>query len=175
MSQLESSLGTTLAVPKGRAPTGEHMGAQVGGRSSRRAVIQLAIGMLVILAAIGFLAYQGLSNNLVYYITPSELLAKGRAADGQQLRLGGQVRPGSQRYSSGKHIFRFVLQDPKASVPVVSSDMPPPLFASGNGAVVQGTYRNGVFHATLIMVKHSSAYVAPKPGQYPKNNNYVKK
>ena len=175
MSQLESSLGTTVAVPKGRSHADEQVGAHVRGRSSRRAVIQLAIGMLVILAAIGYLALQGLSDNLVYYITPSELLAKGHAADGQQLRLGGQVRPGSQRYSAATHIFRFVLQDPKASVPVVSSDMPPPLFASGIGAVVQGTYSKGVFHATLIMVKHSSDYVAPKPGQLPKSDNYVKR
>jgi cytochrome c-type biogenesis protein CcmE len=137
----------------------------------------LAIGMAVIVAALAFLAYQGLSNNLVYYITPSELLARGAAANGQHFRLGGQVRPGSIRWNPNTKVLRFVLQDPKGGhVRVVSYGLlPPELFRNGIGAVVEGTYRNGLFTATNIMIKHSSNYVAPKPGQMPKSDNYVHK
>jgi len=129
--------------------------------------------MTVIVAAISFLAYQGLSDNLVYYITPSELLAKGAAGQGQQLQLGGQVRPGSLLWNKASHVLEFVLQDPKAQVRVVSNEVPPPLLQAGLGAVVGGTYRNGVFHATSILVKHSSTYVAPKSGHLPKPDQYV--
>ena len=35
----------------------------------------LIVGSALIIGVIGVLIYQGLSSNLVYYITPSELLA----------------------------------------------------------------------------------------------------
>lgn len=141
--------------------------------SASRPVVQLGIGMAVILGALAFLAYQGLSNNLVYYITPSELLARGPAGQGQEVRLGGQVRPGSQVWNRRTHVLTFVLQDPRGHVRVTSSSLPPPLFGSGIGAVVQGYYRSGTFHASSLLVKHSSDYVAPKPGQLPKPDQFV--
>jgi cytochrome c-type biogenesis protein CcmE len=142
-------------------------------RGGRRAVIQLGIGMAIIVGALSFLAYQGLAHNLVYYITPSELLAKGASAQGQGFTLGGQVKPDSQSWNRRTHALTFVLRDPKAAVRVVSTRLPPPLFASGIGAVVQGTYRNGVFRASTVLIKHSSTYVAPKPGQLPQNDQFV--
>jgi cytochrome c-type biogenesis protein CcmE len=144
-------------------------------RPARRPVKALAIGMLVILSALGYLIYQGLSSNLVYYITPSELMAKGASAEGQQLSLGGQVRPGSQHWNSSTKVLTFVLQDPRAHVSVVSDGTPPAMFASGIGVVVQGMFRNGRFSASTLMVKHSSDYVAPKPGQLPKPDNFANK
>lgn len=139
----------------------------------RRPARALALGATLIAAVLAFLIYQGLSNNLVYYITPSELIAKGALAEGQNFRLGGQVRPGSIRWNSRTAVLRFVLQDPKASVPVVSHGVPPELFSPKIGCVVEGTYLNHVFDATNLMIKHSSTYVAPKPGQLPKQDNYV--
>jgi cytochrome c-type biogenesis protein CcmE len=129
--------------------------------------------MLVILSALGFLVYQGLSNNLVYYITPSELLARGASADGQQLSLGGQVRPGSQHWNSRTQRLTFILQDPHGHVGVVSHGLPPSMFASGIGVVVQGVFRKSTFSAATLMVKHSSTYVAPKPGHLPKPDNFA--
>jgi cytochrome c-type biogenesis protein CcmE len=132
----------------------------------------LAIGSAVILAVLGILIYQGLSNNLVYYITPSELLAKKDVA-GQSLRLGGQVRPGSVQLNERTRFLRFVLQDPRASVEVVSHNLPPEMFRPGIGVVVEGTYTGSRFDATNLMIKHSNAYRAPKPGQTPAPDNYV--
>lgn len=139
----------------------------------RRPVRALIIGVLVIAAALGFLVYQGLANNLVYYITPSELLAKGAAANGQSFRLGGQVRPGSVHWNAKTRFLRFVLQDPKGSVAVVSQGLPPQMFKAGVGVVVEGTYRSHRFSATTLMVKHCSTYRAPKPGHVPKPDDCV--
>ncbi len=142
-------------------------------RSRRRPWVTLVIGMGVIVGAIAFLAYQGLSNSLVYYITPSELLAKGHGAVGEQLRLGGQVRPGSKHWNGRTHILTFVLQDPHSHVRVVSRGLPPPLFRARIGAVVQGVYRHGTFHASALMIKHSADYEPPKPGHLPKSDRYA--
>lgn len=139
----------------------------------RRSTRSLIAGGLIIAAVLGFLIYQGISNNLVYYITPSELLAKGTAADGESLRLGGQVRPGSVRWNAPSHTLRFVLQDPKAAVWVISHGLPPEMFRPGIGVVVEGTFATDIFKATTLMVKHSATYRAPKPGQTPVPDNYV--
>ena len=138
----------------------------------RRPARSLALGAAIILAALGFLIYQGISNNLVYYITPSELLAKGAAADGQSFRLGGQVRPHSVSWNPYTKVVRFVLQDPRASVRVMSKGQPPSLFRQGIGCVIEGTYARGLFTATTIMIKHSSDYRAPKPGDTPVPDNF---
>lgn len=141
----------------------------------RRSVRSLALGAAVIVAALGFLVYQGLSNNLVYYVTPSELLARGQSSVGESLRLGGLVRPGSRHWNATTETLSFVLQDPKASVAVVSHGLPPQMFREGVGVVVEGTYVGGLFRATDLMIKHCSTYRAPKPGEVPPPDNCVTK
>jgi cytochrome c-type biogenesis protein CcmE len=139
----------------------------------RKSTRSLLLAGIVIGAALGFLLYQGLSNNLVYYITPSELMAKGTQAEGQNFRLGGQVRPDSVYVNRAKHLVRFMLQDPKSAVQVVTTSIPPPMFRAGVGVVVEGTYAHGLFTASDLMVKHCATYRAPKPGQVPKPDNCV--
>lgn len=131
----------------------------------------LTAGGVLIAAVLGFLIFQGISNNIVYYITPSELLAKGPQADGQSFRLGGQVRPGSRHWNAATQTLRFVLQDPKGHVSVVSHGLPPEMFREGIGVVVEGRYTGWTFQATNLMVKHCATYRAPKPGHVPPPDN----
>lgn len=139
----------------------------------RRTTRSVAAGVVVIASVLGFMVYQGISNNLVYYMTPGELLAKGASAQGQWFRLGGQVRPGSVHWNAQTQHLRFVLQDPRGHVAVTSTGLPPELFRPGIGVVVEGTFRNDSFAATNLMIKHGSNYRAPKPGQTPIPDNYV--
>jgi cytochrome c-type biogenesis protein CcmE len=141
----------------------------------RRRLRALALAIALVVSALGFLVYQGLANNLVYYLTPSELLAKGLADDGGSVRLGGQVRPGSRHWNAATQTLTFVLQDPKAAVPVVSHGLPPQMFREGIGVVVEGTYRRGLFRATDLMIKHCATYRAPRPGQVPPPDDCVTK
>ena len=53
------------------------------------------IGLLVIGATFAWLLFGGLDRNVVFFLTPAELLAKGPAAMDVPVRLGGQVKPGS--------------------------------------------------------------------------------
>jgi cytochrome c-type biogenesis protein CcmE len=139
----------------------------------RRPARTLIIGILVIVAALGFLVYQGLANSLVYYITPSELLAKGGAADGQHFRLGGQVVPGTVHVNRTMKTVRFIMRDPKGAIRVISQGIPPPLFRAGMGVVVEGTWNGALFQATDMLVKHCSTYRAPSPGHVPPPDNCV--
>ena len=118
------------------------------------------VGGLVILAALGYLVYAGVSQSVVYFVTPSELSAAPVA--GKAYRLGGMVKPGTVKWNPQSLDLSFTLSDGRASVPVTHKGTPPDLFAEGRGAVVEGTWAaDGYFRAGLIMAKHSEEYKAP--------------
>ncbi len=117
-------------------------------------------GGLVIVAALAYLIYAGVSQSVVYFVTPSELGAA--PVPGKSYRLGGMVQPGSLKWEPKALDLRFTLSDGQASVPVRHRGTPPDLFAEGRGAVVEGTWsRDGYFQAATILAKHSEEYKAP--------------
>jgi cytochrome c-type biogenesis protein CcmE len=123
-------------------------------------------GGLVIVAAIGYLIWSGVSQSVVYFVTPSELLAAPVA--NKTYRLGGLVLPGSLKWDAKTLGLSFTLSDGKAQVPVRHRGAPPDLFAEGRGAVVEGAWaREGYFQASLILAKHSEEYKAPHDGADP--------
>ncbi|MBI4588751.1 MAG: cytochrome c maturation protein CcmE [Candidatus Rokubacteria bacterium] len=118
------------------------------------------LGGGVILAALVYMIYAGVSQSVVYFVTPSELRAQPVA--GKAYRLGGMVEPGSLKWEPRSLDLAFTLSDGKASVRVRHKGTPPDLFAEGRGAVVEGTWTpDGYFKASLIMAKHSEEYKAP--------------
>jgi cytochrome c-type biogenesis protein CcmE len=123
-------------------------------------------GGLVIIAAIAYLIWSGVSQSVVYFVTPSELLAA--PVPSKTYRLGGLVQPGSLKWEPKSLDLSFTLSDGKASVPVRHRGTPPDLFAEGRGAVVEGSWTNeGYFKASLILAKHSEEYKAPHDGTQP--------
>ena len=129
----------------------------------------LIVGVVIIVAAFGFLLYGGIDKNVVFFLTPNELLARGTAAYDVPIRLGGLVQPGSVKWDADKLDLRFVVMDSGGqSVNVHSSGAPPQMFRDGMGVVVEGRYhRSGVFESTNLMVKHSNEYRKPEHGERP--------
>lgn len=123
--------------------------------------VKLLVGSAVILAAIGYLVYGGIQETLVYFVTPSELEAKGTSAYGKSLRLGGLVKEGSWVRQEGTLLHTFNLVDESSAISVVFRGIPPDLFGEGRGALVEGSYGpDGVFQAKTILAKHSEEYMA---------------
>ena len=126
----------------------------------------------IVLAVIAYLAFSSVGNALVYYLTPTELLARGDAAIGDTVRLGGQVAIGS--VSGPATDLRFVLTDGESSIPVHSTAAPTRSFREGSGAVVEGALTaEGEFEATQVIVKHDENYEAPAPGAVPSDNSFL--
>lgn len=128
------------------------------------------IFLIVALAAasVGFavIAASGISRNLVYYWTPSDIAHAGDKAYGATIRLGGQVAPGSVRGATFGSVLEFDVTDKKNKVHVRSSGTPPQMFREGIGVVVEGTMvRGGYFQSDRLMVSHNNEYRAPKEGQ----------
>ncbi len=125
---------------------------------------KFVVGGLVILGALAYLIYAGVTQSAVYFVTPSELAAG--PAVGKAYRLGGLVAAGSLSWEPKTLDLRFALTDGKASVTVRHKGTPPDLFGEGRGAVVEGSWASdGYFKATLILAKHSEDYQAPANGQ----------
>lgn len=129
----------------------------------------LVVAVVIIVAAFGFLLYGGIDKNVVFFLTPEELLSRGPSAYDVPVRLGGLVQPGSVKWDADKLELRFVVADSGGqSVNVHSTGAPPQMFRDGMGVVVEGRYhRSGVFESTNLMVKHSNEYRKPEHGGRP--------
>jgi cytochrome c-type biogenesis protein CcmE len=129
----------------------------------------MKIGAIVIvLGGFGYLVYGGIGSNLVYFLTPGELLAKGTSAVDVPVRLGGQIVAGSVQWNAATLDLRFRVTDGSKEVAVKSTGAPPQMFRPGIGVIVEGRYdRLGTFQATNLMVRHSNEYHPPAAGKSP--------
>jgi cytochrome c-type biogenesis protein CcmE len=126
------------------------------------------LGVAIVAAVIGYLALSSVGKALVYYLTPTELLARGHAEVGRTERLGGLVEVGSIAGEAPN--LRFVLTDGTTEIIVHATSAPTRSFREGIGAVVEGALgADGVFEASQVIVKHDENYVAPSGGGLPTN------
>ncbi|MEO5509364.1 MAG: cytochrome c maturation protein CcmE [Longimicrobiales bacterium] len=138
--------------------------------------VALIIAAVFIIAAFAVLLYGGIGENLVWNVTPNELLAKGDDAYGHAVRLGGQVAPGSVVRTTGQSGVTFKIRD-QTGPPILvhSKGIPTAMFREGIGVVVEGKLaKEGdtpVFHATTLMVKHSNEYKPPTEGHPARDMN----
>jgi cytochrome c-type biogenesis protein CcmE len=139
----------------------------MSGNVEGRKQSALVVAAVIVLGAFGYLMYGGLDQNVVFFLTPQELLAKGTDAEDVPVRLGGMVAPGSVKWDAETLDLRFTLMDGVKTVEVHSKGAPPQMFRDNMGVVCEGRFRNGVFESTNLMIKHSEEYRAPKPGQTP--------
>ncbi len=122
------------------------------------AVVALAMGYL------GFTAFQGAS---MYYLTVDELVARGVAAHGEQVRLMGKVEDGSVERNSDASTLRFdVTAKDGSSLPVVYSGLVPDAFKDEADVVLEGALTPaGTFEADSLLVKCPSKYEAEDEDQ----------
>jgi len=130
----------------------------------------MGLGLVAIVGALVLLVAGGLRENVVYFLTPTELAARGAEIYDAPLRLGGQVKTNTVDWDVDAAELRFVITDGETDVPVVSSGAPPAMFSEGMGVVIEGAYReDGVFRSHNVMVKHSNEYRPPEEGHEAKD------
>lgn len=130
----------------------------------RRRTVVIVLSLAVAVAVLGYLAFGGIGENLVYYWSPTELLDAGDRAVGASIRLGGLVAVDSIAREAGSGLTFFVT-DGSNTVQVHSQAVPPAMFREGIGVVVEGTMtEGGTFETQRLMVKHDNEYQAPESG-----------
>jgi cytochrome c-type biogenesis protein CcmE len=132
------------------------------------------IALLVAGAGLAFIAFGNIGENLVYYWSPSEMVAQGSRAYGPTIRLGGIVEAKSIQWNPEYTSLTFRVADNKepgaAAVTVASTQTPPQMFREGIGVVVEGSFdKSQVFKTNRLMVNHSNEYRPPKPGEKPRD------
>src|SRR6184192_2234063 len=77
---------------------------------------KFGVGIGVIVAAMGFLAWLGYGQSKTYYHTIAELPTLTGSAKSQRMRVGGTVAPGSIHHVTGR--IDFVLEGEGKTLPV---------------------------------------------------------
>ncbi len=119
------------------------------------------LGSVVIVAlGIGYLALGNFGENLVYFMTPSEVVVMEQNRYGKKMRVAGMVVKASMEVIPNTLKLRFDLTDGAETIPVAFEGIPPDLFKEGKGAVVEGYWdADHVFHSHMIMAKHEEDYM----------------
>ena len=114
-----------------------------------------ALALVLATALVGY----GFRDGINLYRSPSELAAATPDPD-EYFQLGGLVLDGSIVEREGVE-FDFVITDGVTEVPVryVGRDPRPDLFAEGDGTIVKGYYRAGMFEADNLLAKHDESYM----------------
>jgi cytochrome c-type biogenesis protein CcmE len=122
-----------------------------------------AIGVgVVALGVITALVLGAFRENLVFFFTPSEVVAN-KAPQGRTFRIGGMVEKGSVKRQADGVTVQFTVTDTAKSLPVTYRGALPDLFREGKGVVAQGQLgADGVFRANEVLAKHDENYMPPE-------------
>lgn len=128
------------------------------------------VGLVGVAAVVTYLIWTGVSETMVYYMTPVELMARTTSDPTLHqvgLKVSGRIVKGSWELVSGEEMLhRFAvedLEDPGVMFPVVYQGLLPDTFNDHENveAVVEGRFReDGVFEATTVLTKCGSRYEA---------------
>jgi cytochrome c-type biogenesis protein CcmE len=125
-------------------------------RRGRRLAL-IAAALAVVGGAAG-LALYALSDSIVFFYSPSEVVEKAMRP-GARLRVGGLVKAGSLVKSAGERVA-FVVTDGANNVSVSYQGLLPDLFREGQGVVAEGVLAApDQLRADTILAKHDERYM----------------
>jgi len=125
-------------------------------RKQRRLTL-IAVAGIVLAVALGLILY-ALSDKIVFFNSPSDIVAKA-PPPGTRIRLGGLVQAGSLVKSDGGNVA-FTVTDGAHAVKVGYQGILPDLFREGQGVVTEGVMEtDGSLAADTVLAKHDEKYM----------------
>ena len=117
--------------------------------------------IFIIVALSVFLILKSLEENVVYFISPTEIKNLPEIDNKKRIRVGGMVK--KETIQLNQNNFSFVITDFKNDINVTYSGAVPNLFAEGKGVVAE-VYLNdrSFFDAKKILAKHDENYMPPE-------------
>ena len=129
----------------------------------RKVKLRFFFVLLILLTLIltTFLILKSLEENVVYFISPTEIKSLAELNINKKVRVGGMVKQGSIQTSTEK--IDFIITDYKNEINVSFVGAIPNLFAEGKGVVAEGFLRDRKFlNAKKILAKHDENYMPPE-------------
>ena len=127
--------------------------------------------LLFLTALILFVVLRSLKENVVYFLSPSEVYNTTNISSKEKIRIGGLVKENSIRKKDMSVIF--VITDLKKEIVVSYKGLIPNLFSEGKGVVAEGMLMDKkYFIAEKILAKHDENYMTPEVSKaLEKSNN----
>lgn len=127
------------------------------GWSRKQKRLALIAGLALVLALATTLVLVALRDQIVFFYSPSDVIAREVAA-GQPIRLGGLVKDGTWLREGQDN--SFVVTDGAADITARYTGILPDLFREGQGVVAEGSLGpDGSFTATNVLAKHDENYI----------------
>jgi len=125
----------------------------------------ILIGILII-----FFTLKSLEDNVVYFLSPTEIHNKSDISFNNKIRVGGLVKMGS--IIREENVINFIITDLKNEIAVSYNGLVPNLFSEGKGVVAEGKLNDKkYFIAEKILAKHDENYMPPEVSKVLEKSN----
>jgi len=130
------------------------------GKKAKSRIFFLILFFLFIFIVI-FLILKSLEENIVYFLTPTEINKKHDIILSEKIRVGGLVKDNSIK-KDDKFLI-FTITDFENEIIVTYEGLVPNLFSEGKGVVAEGKLKDKkYFIADKILAKHDENYMPPE-------------
>ena len=116
---------------------------------------------LIFVAIIITLVLRTLEDNVIYFLSPTEVYNKTNISIDKKIRVGGIVKEGSIQKKGSS--INFIITDLKNEIVVSYIGLLPNLFSEGKGVIAEGHLKDKkYFIAEKILAKHDENYMPPE-------------
>ena len=130
------------------------------GKKVKLRLLFLSFIFLIVCLSV-FLILKSLEENVVYFISPTEIKNLSEIDNKKRIRVGGMVKEETIQLDQNK--VTFVITDFKNEINVTYSGAIPNLFSEGKGVVAEGFLNDrSFFNAKKILAKHDENYMPPE-------------
>ena len=120
----------------------------------------LSLSFFIVVLIIFFIL-KSLEDNVIYFLSPTEIHNKSDISYNKKIRVGGLVKIGS--INKKGNMINFIITDLKNEIFVSYSGLIPNLFSEGKGVVAEGKLNDKkYFLANKILAKHDENYMPPE-------------
>ena len=120
--------------------------------------IFLLFFLSILAAAVIFFTLRSLEENVVYFLSPTEIYNKTDISFEKKIRVGGLVKTNS--VNKNETSINFIITDLNKEIFVSYNGLIPNLFSEGKGVVAEGKLKDKkYFVADKILAKHDENYM----------------
>jgi len=117
-----------------------------------------------------FFVLKSLEDNVVYFLSPTEIHNKSDVSFNKKIRVGGLVKMGTIKRE--ENITNFIITDLQNEIVVSYNGIVPNLFSEGKGVVAEGKLKDKkYFIADKILAKHDENYMPPEVSEILEKSN----
>ena len=125
--------------------------------------------LLILLVIAVFFILKSLTDNILYFKSPTDIQLSQDIIFNKKIRVGGMVKKNSININNEE--IKFIITDLNNELVVSYSGTVPNLFSEGKGVVAEGKLQDkNFFIADRILAKHDEKYMPPELKDLMKKN-----